>query len=106
MQIRTITITLITAAVVLAAVGNAEGRLSSLHWTAKAAPGYQHILRTHNSPQATCHKRSAREIHCTKLALNSTASITLMRKTRALRVITVLGQPHASTVKVPRGWAA
>jgi hypothetical protein len=37
---------------------------TSLHWTSKAAPGYQHYYRTHGSPSTVCHKPSALVIRC------------------------------------------
>ncbi len=63
MQVKTIGVALIAAAVLLAAAEKAPAR-TSVHWTAKAAPGFQQILRSHGSPSAVCSKASARVIRC------------------------------------------
>jgi hypothetical protein len=58
-----ITIAALIAALALA--GSAAATTTSLHFTRKAAPGFQSVLRQRNdSPTAVCRKLSARRLHC------------------------------------------
>jgi hypothetical protein len=74
------------AAFLLAATANAPAG-TGLHWTSKAAPGYQHYYSSRGSPKeqsAICGKSSARVIRCVRILglLDFTLSARLLSRTR------------------------
>jgi|GraSoiStandDraft_4_1057263.scaffolds.fasta_scaffold701974_1 hypothetical protein len=76
----------VAAAVLLAVTANAPAG-TGLHWTSKAAPGYQHYYSAPGSPReqsAICGKSSARAIRCVRILglLDFTLSARLLSRTR------------------------
>jgi hypothetical protein len=111
MQIKIFAFALVTVTVLLVAAGNSEAG-NSLHWTAKAAPGYQRMYRAHGSPSAVCQKRSALVIHCFRMFGNlgpyRTLSARLLSSTRVRYVFRDMsGKLNVTTARVRnKDWVA
>ena len=110
MPIKTITLGLATAAVLLAATANAPAE-TSLHWTSKAAPGFQHLYRMRGSPSAVCHERSALVIRCLHIVNGPTTGISvklrLLSRTRVQYVFRDATGLNVTSTRIPnKSWAA
>src|SRR5262249_38158412 len=92
---------------------------TSLHWTWKAAPGYQHLYRTRGgSSSALCRKRSALLIRCVDLTTrtgdqrlaNDSILVRLLSRTRVqyvFRYIAIDRKVEHNTAPIPnKSWAA
>jgi hypothetical protein len=110
MRIKNFTLGLVAAALLLVATPIAPAG-TSLHWTSKAAPGYQHYYRMRGSPSAVCHKRSAVVIHCVHFASPAGADysvkVRLLSRTRVQYVFRNVTGLNVTKARIPdRSWAA
>lgn len=98
-------VVLILAAWSFAACGSGSAA-TGLHWTARAAPGYQHVLRRHGSPTATCRKRSPTLVvcHATMSGLPATIRVVPRTRTRARYTFVTPAGTRTQIGRVSKGW--